>query len=517
LAVLRVKSAANEVERGFKPECDLSPARDAGELLLLTTSSLHRSAITHSVPDQIICWNAPLKETVVISRLKLAALVGLSSSMCLAADNVATTQPSYDELRQEIRQLQSRLDQLETQSQPSPNVDTTVDRVLKDADRRSQLFAADGAITAGYDKGFFIRSEEGNFVLKPGLLAQFRNITTVRTGTNDDTNNGFELRRLRPRIDGNAFTPDFTYSVVLDTNRNGGGVSLLDAWGQYKFAPTWSVKFGQFRESWYHEGDVPDYNQLAVERSLIDAVLGGSQVDRVQGLSLIYGNKEQPVRVEVTYHDGANSKNTDFRDVQPGALPTDPPVFVSNFGTGARVEYKPFGDWADYRDFTAKGTKQNLLVLGAGADLTEAGDTNVLRTTADVQWENTHGLGLYGSFNGNYTDLGTVAAGPDNRFDWGTLVQAGYLVAPAWEVFGRYELLQLDPLLVAGQTTFNEFGVGVNYYLGPGGSYLHRAKVTVDALYLPNGAPSNQTGTGVLANPNGDAEYVLRAQLQLLL
>lgn len=448
--------------------------------------------------------------------LSTAALAGLG--LCTAG---LAAEPSYDELLRKVDQLQARLDQVENkqQSLSGEQVNATVERVLRDADRRSQIFAADGGFTAGYDKGFFLKSEDGNFTLRPGILFQFRNITNYRGGDTDDLQNGFEFRRVRPRLDGNAFSPDFTYSLVLDVNRSGGNVALLDAWAQYRVAPQWAVKFGQFRESWNHEGDVSDSAQLTVERSLVDSLLGGSQVDRIQGVSLIYGGTAKDAfRAEATYHDGANSKNTDFRDVTPGATAGDPPIYSANLGAGARIEYKFSGNWADYKDFTAKNNKDTLLVVGGGFDWTQNGDTDIYRTTADVQWEGTNGLNAYAAVNGNFTELGTVAAGAeDSRFDWGALAQVGYLLNPSWEVFGRYDVVALDSdFITTGEDTFNEFTVGVNYFLGANGSYLHKAKLTFDLIYLPEGAPSNQTGVGVLAN-NGDEEVVFRGQFQLLL
>jgi hypothetical protein len=452
------------------------------------------------------------KEKVSMHRHRTLPLV--AAALAVVGGSAFGAEPTYDDLKTRVEQLEARLQQVEARPLATQDVDATVERVIRDAERRSQLLAVDG-LTAGYDKGFFIRSEDGNFSFKPGILFQFRNITNFRDGDNEDLQNGFELRRLRPRFDGNAFSPDLTYSIVLDTARSGGNVSLLDAWAQYKFHPEWSVKFGQFRESWYHEGDVPDSSQLTVERSLVDSVLAGSQVDRVQGVALVYGSNTNPLHGQITFHDGANSKNTDFRDAQPGATPTDPPVYRANFGAGARVEYKLFGDWAGYRDFTAKGNKEHLLIAGAGIDWTQAGDNNIYRTTADLQWENTTGWNVYGAINGNFTDLGTVAGGDDNRVDWGALVQAGYLIRPAWEIFGRYDVVGLDGDFVDGDDTFNEFTVGVNYFLGADGKFLHRAKFTLDLVYLPDGAPSNQTGTGVLSNT--DDEFALRAQFQLLL
>jgi hypothetical protein len=255
------------------------------------------------------------------------------------------------------------------------------------------------------------------------------------------------------------------------------------------------VRGGQFRNSWYHEGDVSDSAQLTVERSLIDALQAGSQTDRVQGVEVIYGAGAKPVRIAGALHDGANSKNTNFQDG-----PT-------NFGVSGRAEYKFFGDWADYKDFTAHLNKQDLFVIGAGFDWTEAAGADVIRTTVDAHYETATRWIYYAALNGQQR-----RGNDDDDFDWGALAQAGYAINPRFEPFVRYELLSFDDV---GQDTYNEFAIGANYYFGRDGSYNHRAKFTVDLLYLPEGAPVDATGAGVLASD--EMEFVLRAQFQLFL
>jgi hypothetical protein len=419
-------------------------------------------------------------------------------------------EPTYEELRWQIEALQARLDQLEQkQSAASAEVTRTVDQIVKDAERRSSLLLQAGAADdpgAGHDgKAFFIRSDDGNFVLRPGVEFQFRNITTYadEPATDDDAGgstfeNGFEVRRLRPRIDGNLFTPKFTYFLRWDSARNGGGVTLLDAQAQYQFADHWAVKFGQFKESVFHEKDVSFIGQLAVERTLVDALLGGNLTDRVQGVALSYGGKDDtPLRVETAFHDGANSKNTNFEDTAAG-----------NFGLGARAEYKVAGKWADYRDFTARSTKEALFVVGGGAEFTEAGDSDAVLTTLDAQYKTPTGWSLYGALHGNFVE------GDDSAFNWGALAQVGYAINKKWEPFVRYDLVSLEDA-DGGDDVYNELTAGVNYYLGEDGSYGHRAKVSVDFLYLPDGAPNDQTGLGILASDG--AEFVLRTQFQLVL
>jgi hypothetical protein len=452
-------------------------------------------------------------------------------AFAIAASHVeAAADVTNEQLKQQIQVLQERLDALEAAAKANgqaagaaPAATTAhgsgndVDEVLVDAERRSgvtPVFGAGGGLTAGYDKGFFIKSEDGNFLLKPSVQFQFRYIANYRdkvggTGAGDDFEDGFEVRRARFRFDGNAFTPKFTYSFVWDTSRSNGGVTLLDAWAQYAFAEQWAVRFGQFKESVFHEKDVAYTNQLAVDRSLADALLGGNLTDRVQGVGLVYGGtKDNPLRAEVAFHDGANSKNTNFED---GSAAT-----AGHWGVGARGEYKVFGDWADYKDFTAEGGKKNLLVFGAGADYTDRRGADVLLATVDAQWELANRVVLYAAFHGDYTDPHGGDAG-SSRFDWGALGQVGYVLTKQWEIFGRYDVIVLDDNAVDadGGDNFHEITVGVNYYLGRGGQDLHRAKLTLDATYLPNGAPSDQTQVGILAAE--EDEFVLRAQLQLLL
>ena len=437
---------------------------------------------------------------------RVLSVAAVAAALSLApASALAQQEPSREQLQQELADLKARIAALEAKQQQDATLaadQQTKQDVITDAEKRSKLGGGGSPVTAGYDKGFFIKSEDGNFSLRPGVQVQFRYVSNFGDDTDgDDTvDDGFELRRTRWRSDGNVLSPDLTYSFVFDANRSGGNVTLLDAWAAYKFDPKWSVKVGQFKESVFHEKDVTFASMLAVERSLVDAVLGGNTTDRVQGVALIYGGgKDDDVRAEFALHDGANSKNTTFQDTDAG-----------DFGLGARGEWKRGGDWANYRDFTAKGTKENLLVLGAGADYTQAANSDIVRTTIDAQWENTSGLGLYGAAHGNFIDDDAVHA-----FDWGLLAQAGYLLNKKVEIFGRYDILKLDQVAPGNEDTFNEFTIGANYFLGPDGAYLHRAKFTVDVVYLPDGAPSTQTGLGVFGGD--EDQVVLRGQFQLQL
>jgi len=102
-------------------------------------------------------------------------------------------------------------------------------------------------IQAGYDKGFYIKTEDENFLLKTNIFLQFRYTylpfdRTVNTNNEDWSN--FFLRRARVFFSGNAPNKDWTYFFHIQLEPT-GAVNLHDAyvtWKQYSYA---QVQFGR--------------------------------------------------------------------------------------------------------------------------------------------------------------------------------------------------------------------------------------------------------------------------------
>lgn len=433
----------------------------------------------------------------------MAGALGMGGALALAAE------PTQQELLSQLQELQAKVAAMEAKQVNTQDVDSTVASVLADADRRSQLMQVEG-FTAGYNKGkFLIQSADGNFTLNPNLQLQFRWLVNAYKEdediTGDDDNeidDGFEVRRAKFGFQGNMFTPDLQYVFVWATDRDGGSVNLEDAFVRYQFADAWAVRAGQYKDPVHHEELVSSKRQLAVDRSLVNEDLGGGETDRVQGIHLIYDDGGN-IRAEVGYHDGSNTDNTNFQDTN-GA----------DFGISGRAEWMVSGDnWRAYEDFTAMGNDSDIFVLGAGGDWTQSGDVDVYLHTIDAQWENSAGLGIYAAYLGALVDMGDNAFGDDTLYDMGFLLQAAYMLNEQWEIFGRYDVTILDDDRVASgaEDTFNEFTVGVNYYLKG-----HAAKITVDGFWLPDGAPITNDGIGVLDSGDED-QFGLRAQFQLLI
>ena len=401
--------------------------------------------------------------------------------------------------------------------------------------------------TAGYSHGkFLIQDASGNFVLNPNLQLQARYILNYREsdavgsdgGGDNTTQDGFEIRRMKFGFDGNIFGRDLTYKFQWDVESNGGSPLLEDAWVRLALsrvlgdgATDWAVRIGQFKDPWNHEEMTSSKRQLAVERSLLNEAIGGRLTKYVQGAALIWddGPGGSPFRAEIGFTDGPNTRNTNFTNTGGGLPTTFPGEQNPQWGAFARVECIARGDWKQYDDFTALGNTQDLLVFGIGASYAEVHHSDILFHTADVQYESGN-LGLYAAYVGLYnepnggipgTDLDPTLAGDQlkqasgHAYEWGFLVQAGYMLNDKWELFGRFDetFLNDNRLPPNASENFPEITIGVNHYL-----HGHAAKFTLDGVWLPNGAPDGDfTGTGILGPDGDENQFALRAQFQLLM
>lgn len=444
---------------------------------------------------------------VATAALSAAAFVVIPG-LCLAAD----THPTRVQLQQKLNDLKSRIAQLESEpAGPDPREQARIiDEMVADAQRRSQLLFADEAITGGFDlekTKFFIRSADGNFLFVPGSFIQLRYTANFNSDGDDEANKGFEVRRLKLIAEGHAFTPDLQYKAQFESA--GGEVVLQDAWMRYKFAKQWQYQLGQFKDIWNHEELNGDQYGLAAERSLLNALIGGGQTDRLQGMMVMFDDKEH-WRANFLYHDGFNSDNTGFDGGGGsnfiGVIPTD-------FGFSGRLEYFVFGPRKAYDDFTPLRNKEGLLVIGGGASYSQAGDSDVLFHTVDGQWENSSGMGLYMAYVGAARSIGDDSPVPaGDYYDIGGIVQGSYLFTEKLEGFARgaVTVVDDDSLAAGAEDTFPELTLGMNYYF-----QKHHVKLTVDFSWIPNGSPINVLGAGIFAGE--DDQFVVRTQFQLFI
>jgi hypothetical protein len=425
------------------------------------------------------------------------------------------------ELRAEVKDLRTQVEEQRSTTRPSPTPEElqTIRDVQQDAASRGNL----SLTNAGYDPnlGFFIRTEDGRFLLHPWAFVQIRETAdyrahaTATTGSN--TQDGFEVPRMKLVLDGNVFSKDLTYQFIWNSSDTTGNLGLQDAWARYHFAGTpFAVEAGQIRDPVDHEQFLFATKTLTPDRSIVNNVLLNGD-DIVKGAELAYGyDTNYDVGAKVAVTSGERNFGTTF-----SPYPTNP----ATWGVAARVEWKPMGDWKDYAQFSSIDDKATLLVIGAGADYTEAGSVDSLTHVLDVQYNIPNGLGLYGAYLGRYTRnddgapstngtpvTGSTLAAADT-YDTTFRLMGSYLIDHRFEPFARYEYLQFDPREFAPGTdgTVNDITLGFNYYI-----YGQRAKFTIGATYLPNGSPVANTLGDLLTTQHG-TEFLFQGQFQLIL
>jgi hypothetical protein len=445
----------------------------------------------------------------------LAGALGMSGAVAMA------TEPTAAELREQIEALQQKVAQLESRSEQAEvakNVDATVESVLRDAERRSQMMNIEG-FTAGWDNGFKLRSADGSFEFQPTFLFQMRHVTNYRddggpddddSGDSDsDIQKGFEIGAMNFGFKGSVCSPDLTYLFTWESED--GKFELQDAYIQYQLNDGFAFRFGQFKDVVYHEELVHDGKQLAVDRSLVNQLIGGHITDRVQGVALIFAPEGQ-FRGTLAVHDGINTDNTNFTYKQGGTSDTvgGPGGISTNWGVSGRVEFFAQGTAEQYSDFTARGSDEGLLVFGGGLSWTQDGDDNIALHTVDVQWESGP-VGIYVAYLGSWLEGGD--SNDDDIYDFGALAQIGFMLNDNWEIFGRTSWTQYDDDRGLSGHSFHEYTAGVNYYFCD-----HNAKMTIDLTWLPDGVPDGESGlkeVDYLADGNGEDQLLIRGQFQL--
>lgn len=477
-----------------------------------------------------------------------AALVVASGPAFVRAD-----EPTTQDYNKEIKALRQRLDELEAhqkdadqkreQEAQKQESQQTEDAIRRDVSHHENLLDM-GGVTSGYiNDRFTVQSEDGRFVFRPWFHLQVRDVTLwrqdIKSGMRDDVENGFEIRRLKFGLDGNMFTPDFTYFFNWATSRangtsnvtdstgkkigtvsNGlGGVPILEeAWVKYKLPGSdFYIKGGQIKDPILHDQIVSSRYQQSAERSLTADIFANGDAF-TEGVTVIYDPKSW-FRTETGVNHGMRSANTNFLDFPNNGF---------NYGVAGRAEVKVMGDWKDYSQVGAVGVKNRLLVFGVGGDFSERGHSNQTVGAVDAQYASPIGLNLYGAYVGRYTNhnfgipsqtaTGASFATPNPAvagkptYEFSALGEIGYLIAQHWEPFGRYEYFNLRGTAAGSHNDFSAITAGVNYYF-----HGHRAKLTAEAVYLPNGIPIDDGASDVLTNGGKHGEVSGVIQFQLLL
>ena len=439
---------------------------------------------------------------------KLLALVCTMTTASMANSNPTTA--SVDELRQMVVELQSEVAQLKNQDnqwlneQRSDQVRSLIHDVIADADTRSSLQGT-GA-NAGYNKGAFIQSSDGNWKLKINGQLQSRWLYNDPNGL--DSQHGFEQRRTKIKFSGHIGDPSWVYKIALTWSRVGGS-NTEDAWAGKKFDDGSWFKFGQFKQNFLRENIISSSKKLTVESSMLNNAFkyGWSQ-------GIEYGWKNEDIKIIVQYTDGPGQSNT-------AALSAPTNAWV------ARTEFR-FGEagWKDFDYLTSKSGAKSGWLIGVAYEnydndggTFEYGNANANESngwTVDVSYRS-DGWNVFGYM---VETTGKNTANADEVDSSGWLLQGGFLANDNVELFAQYQEGEVS----GSNMDMDAIRIGFNYWPTAGSNNI---KWSTDVAWAGKtitnggaGTPSADwisSGNGWRADTGSEKDQMLlRTQLQIL-
>jgi hypothetical protein len=528
----------------------------------------------------------PTQETrmnrIATQSLALTVLSLATGAFAASNDGSADVLSEIAQLKKEFAEVKAKSQDKWLTAQRAEEIRGMVEDVLSDADSRASLQAA--AATSGYNNGFFISSPDGNFKLQINGQLQNRwayNWLSARDMANNNgmpsysdtvakAAYGFEVRRAKLEFSGHISDPSWQYAITMayqqffGQNYGGnpafnagggvnqgdnfaGGIGLENAYVKKDLGNGFSVQVGQFKSPFLREWLVSSKYQLTVERSLVNTLFSTGWT---QGIQANWNNDN--LRVMASYNDGANNANlgsVSGTDRDAGTTRNTGVGFASWAFTG-RVDWMAFGNWAQFDQSTSMRGQAAGLMVGGGINWQRGGangeniapsspgdNTNVAANgnadgeffswTVDATWQ-LGGANLYGAWVMN-TSYGQPN-GQGNINSYGVVVQGGYFITDAIELFARWEWMSTADGDNNAATDFvyansannafvNNIGtIGGNWYISKNVKFTTDFGVSWNPVVFQQGLfGQNIAGADYRTEgSSGGGQLVFRSQLQLL-
>lgn len=429
-------------------------------------------------------------------------VIALGGAMLLGVSGVAQANGNVDAelsaLRTRVAQLEGSQNQSWLNERRAEEVKTLVREVLADADTRASM--QEGGVTAGYNNGFFLASEDGKFLLNISGQIQTRYTFNHREGslngnasTGDNWSHGFSLPRTKLFFEGHVGSPKIGYKVILQAQDyayfDGSHLFVEEAVVSGQVADNVSVYAGRTAYAFDRLGTLDTRYLTTLER------YGYGSGD--------YGNWTG-AGVIVNINDSARVNAMLYNQYDNGF------DFGVEYGVAARGEFKLAGNWEQYNDMNAWSNEGTLSVIGVGV-MYEQGREG---TASDI--DESRAVSLTADYSHEVNGLSLLAAGylstnfDNSSYDhaYALIGQAGYFfVADKVEGYARAEYSNVK----GGNGEQFSATAGVNYYLAK-----HAAKFTFEVNYSKYGVYS-YTDSGYLPQDFGDRNQIFAAaQFQLL-
>ena len=463
--------------------------------------------------------------------LRVLAVAAVLSGTCLR-DAGATDPPlaQIAELRAELAQMKARNGEHWLTGERVDQIRGLVEDVLADAETRRSLRST--AADAGYDRGFFISSDDGAFTLKVNGLMQARfifngstkagSVLDPATGSAVPFHDGwgFDVRRARANFSG-TIDRDWRYLLqvqysssfaepVREPNASSfgeGDVQVLKAYVERSFeigGNRFTALAGQFKAPFMREWLLEPGDLMAIDFSLLTYYFYPGYST---GLQLSW--ESDSLRATMAFTNGVG---TPEQAVGRGSFNTSWVGDPTRYSFAGRLDLKLGGDWTDFDNFNSPPGTEPGLLIGAGGFYQlyndrflppNANGFAVGGVTADVTWK-FGGASLIAAFVWE-----SDQNGPRARSPWGVMVQGGWFLNDQIEIFTQYDRVATAD---SDGSPLSVLTVGLNWFP------IATAKLSVDLAWALDTDGTFFSGASTVGfRPAFDvgSQYAIRTQLQV--
>ena len=351
----------------------------------------------------------------------------------------------------------------------------------------------DVSATAGFDKGFFLRSDDGKYSLTiTGRFQPFLNIkrnAVPNPGDPDDElidwRNNFEVRRMRVTFEGNLHGKRLTYKLQPDFGK--GVVSLRDAHFDVQLASDVWIRVGQWKRPFSRQQITSSGRLEITDRSLTDDAFGAG---RDVGIA-IRNNYERSPDLEWTIgvFNGRGEK-----PALTGTVTTDPMTGAGMIGTTSNTnvpaKFRPVVvgrvgiNRNGLKGYTEADLEGGPLRWGVGLSTWLEGDfDDDQKSNQKLEVDYMVKAEGFSTTGGVYTMTDQEASVTDVETSLvGFHAQAGYMLNKQWQGAARFSYLD-DPRQKAKTARDQqEIAVTANYY-----GHGHDAKLQAGVRLVKTG------------------------------
>lgn len=330
----------------------------------------------------------------------------------------------------------------------------------------------------GYDKGFFVQSDDGKFRLRIRARVQpYLTMSRVKTPAADWLG-AFEIRRARLALDGHLHGDDLRYKFEADFGK--GNPSLKDFYADVRLGSgaLW-LRAGQWKRPFSRQFITSSGRLELADRAITDKAFGAG---RDIGLALHNGYEDSP---DIEWTLGVWNGTGEAAGFTIGGPVDEPVVTVTNVPR----EFKPVFigrvglNSGGIKGYSEADLERGPLRWAAAASFWAEADFDRNDVSSDkVQLDfvvKAQGFSTTGGVYAMTQQTGIHTLSDQELAYVGFHLQAGYLVTPTFQPAARFALLD-DRNGKPGDV--KEIAIGGSYY-----GWGHDAKVQGDLRFVKTG------------------------------